>query len=332
MLNKHWEIDTSHNECLLSLYKITLYEAGGDHFDWHRDAVHDRGHIATVEVALESQDLIGGSLQYRDFRFDPAASGRAEQDDNGQQQRDEDVRKSAEYRGADMMKIHVFYTDTEHCIEPVKSGFRVALEYELIIGDAVTIRRPSMSINQGTITFDEERRMSLGGDYEEYADMGKMLAEQQASAKSALSYETSSINPLDVQELLTFLNSCVSSKATPGLMMSHLYPGMAGVSRDILRGYDRLLYDILVSHFDIELEPVCLFTEMDSSRVVRCVSLEKSLYRRSIHDLTLYVTPTAIQCMDTIGGALLDNKDDSSNSQLNYTAMAMILNDRSSAL
>jgi len=137
---------------------------------------------------------------------------------------------------------------------------------------------------------------------------------------------------LGIVELL----SKTPGQRTPALMMSHLYP-LAGVTRYTLHGYDKLLYDALERHFDIEFMPVFLASDDDCSGGsdidMRCVSLQRRgsvdgstghHRRRKTHALTLYITPCAVHCAAKIGESYLDNFD--GGGRFNYTTMAMILN------
>lgn len=82
-------------------YKIQMYKPGG-HFQKHRDTVHGKDHMATRVVFLPSA-FEGGDLVVRQ-------DGREFRINDGQ---------------------CMFYTDCEHEVEPVTSGVRVTLQYDV---------------------------------------------------------------------------------------------------------------------------------------------------------------------------------------------------------
>lgn len=222
--------------------------------------------------------------------------------------------KLGEYCARDPFKLHLFYTDTEHCIEPVSQGYRISLEYEVIKQQDDEVDKYSEY---------ECLRTLFGSSDEPKDDIFEPLA-----------------LPMDPKALEFIVDYLLSNqRRTPALLMSHLYPESRNYSTTLLRGYDRLLYDALKSQFDIELIPVCLWSQEENGNVTHCVPLASSSYH--VHhsrkeQFTLYITPTVVNCMDSLEGAYLDNcdNDDDANDEtvgndqglLNYTTMAMILN------
>ncbi|KDR67008.1 hypothetical protein GALMADRAFT_20872, partial [Galerina marginata CBS 339.88] len=85
----------------MRLYKLALYETGG-HFDWHMDSTHSDKHQATLLLALNTS-WEGGNLA---------------------------LRRSGGPDPWTQLQAVAFYTDTEHRVEPVKSGVRIVLQYD----------------------------------------------------------------------------------------------------------------------------------------------------------------------------------------------------------
>ncbi|KDR65933.1 hypothetical protein GALMADRAFT_81366, partial [Galerina marginata CBS 339.88] len=83
-------------EVNMKLYKLAVYESGG-HFDWHMDSTHSDKHQATLLLALNTS-WEGGNLVLR-------------------------------RKGLETLAV-AFFTDTEHRVEPVKSGVRIILQYD----------------------------------------------------------------------------------------------------------------------------------------------------------------------------------------------------------
>lgn len=92
-----------------SLYKVLLYEQGG-FFDFHRDTEKEDGMIATLVVQLPSH-FSGGEVTVRQNEREKKFEC------------NEDSTFSAYYVS--------FYCDCPHMVEPVTSGYRLALIYNL---------------------------------------------------------------------------------------------------------------------------------------------------------------------------------------------------------
>jgi len=289
--------------------------------------VHSIPHVATLEVSLESPDLIGGCLLFRDFYYDPSRDSRSIYTP-AEIHEEEDVLKLGEYRAHQMLKLCMFYTDIEHRVTQVTRGYRVSIEYEIIkLPDSKELRELD--------ELDVQPDNGCIYDYSEYECVRYLFtekSEQEIDLELPMSMYTSIFDLQEMDEkaaanIIDLLRyESIAQHRTPALLMSHLYPA-AGVTKDTLRGFDGQLYGALERHFDIELMPVCLFTEDDSDdRIERCMSLRHNDKRqRKTHALTLFVTPTGAHAMETLRCAFVDNADNWAP-HLNYTTMAMILN------
>ncbi|EFC39931.1 predicted protein [Naegleria gruberi] len=101
-----------------SLYKMLLYEEGG-FFDFHRDTEKENGMIATLVVQLPSS-FTGGEIVVR-------------------HKEKENIYKTSE--DATFNPYYVsFYCDVSHKVETVKSGYRLALIYNLVYSGADKIQ------------------------------------------------------------------------------------------------------------------------------------------------------------------------------------------------
>jgi hypothetical protein len=96
------------------LYKLAVYEAGG-HFDWHMDSTHSDKHHATMLVALNTS-WEGGDLILRRNGIETHVDLRPQ---------------NAPDRDWIKLQAVVFFTDTEHRVEPVKSGIRIVLQFDV---------------------------------------------------------------------------------------------------------------------------------------------------------------------------------------------------------
>jgi len=297
-MRKHWGVVN----CDLRLQKICLYDVG-DYVDFHRDAVSESAHVATLELSLESADLQGGHLIFRDFFSEPdRESKQRRRHEEMEITEDEDTVVIQDgYHPRDMLKLAMYYTDCEHRIETITRGYRIGLEYEIVQLED-TNRRPK----------EEEKTTHHHPLHDDQPEMNDGIAEK----------------------IVDFLSKqAKTTRVTQALLMSHLYPMSGVTSRQALRGYDRLMYDALVTHHfeNIELMPVCLFEGEDGVET-RCMSLsntieaERDKKRGNKRQITLFLTPTVAQCMERLGQCNVDDSGEPMVPPLAYTTMAMILN------
>jgi len=217
---------------------------------------------------------------------------------------------TSDYQLQDMLKVYMFYTDTEHRVEPVTRGYRILLQYDILVDNNVEL--PVMH---------EKDRFHYDTDV-----TGLFTAMDEDESSSPISLRTFDLfNECEFNEecannIITFFKNA-SLNRIPGLMMSHLYP-IANIEPATLRGFDKLLYKVLNPHFDIEFMPVYLFAENPNDLVSHCVSLHRNRAHHEKRELTLFVTPASTSLLfgTYMGG---NNKP---ASHLNYVAVCMILN------
>ncbi|GAQ83522.1 hypothetical protein KFL_001510250 [Klebsormidium nitens] len=103
------------------LYKCLLYEAG-DFFTSHRDTEREEGMFATLVIALPSAHS-GGELVVRHA---------------GQE-------IVVDFGSRDLYQLHyaAFFADCQHELRPVRSGYRLALVYNLIAQGSTRVPQPA---------------------------------------------------------------------------------------------------------------------------------------------------------------------------------------------
>ncbi|KAJ6258577.1 hypothetical protein Dda_6623 [Drechslerella dactyloides] len=103
---------SSDMEPKLNLYKLLIYERG-DHFKAHRDSPKEDGMIGTVVVVLPSV-FEGGVITLT----------------HGDEVKTFDFAPTGKYNTT----VAAWYSDVKHAVEEIKSGYRIALVYNLIVG------------------------------------------------------------------------------------------------------------------------------------------------------------------------------------------------------
>jgi predicted 2-oxoglutarate/Fe(II)-dependent dioxygenase YbiX len=189
----------------LEPYKLVIYQTGG-HFDQHRDTVRGEGHIGTVVVILNSE-YTGGELEI-------THGGRTEV-------------VTGPYNWVAM------YGDCLHKINPVKSGTRVSLIYDIYsTGNQLLIEGDEQEDE------DDEDDEGIGGFWSR--DMWGVLG----SVPKARGPDTPAIRAaLDGE--LTKLDSVV-------ICLQHMYPACQAVP-GFLKGSDAVLYEVLQDHYDVQV-------------------------------------------------------------------------------
>lgn len=123
-------LDTSSTQIEAKLYKLLLYESGG-HFKLHQDTEKEKGMFGSLIIQLPAEHE-GGDMII---------------EHNGESKRFSFSRESAE-----MSYFTSFYADCHHSIEPILSGYRLVLAFNLILSGETTVALKPMS--QGKIIND----------------------------------------------------------------------------------------------------------------------------------------------------------------------------------
>lgn len=224
------------------LHKLTLSDEGG-HFDWHRGNSSDgRGHNATVLVALNTS-WSGGALHLRHDGAEMAVD------------RHPKITGASEPLADINLKAVAFYTDAELKVEPVTSGTRLVLQYDVFVckGPSPLAYTPGrydftvLDVVRGKLRMD-----FIGEDYRPGPPHDNEL-------------QFPSSSPGKVQALVSAIQKVVSGgTAEIGIPLRHLYRQSA-VCKEHLKGVDAVIYDALSSVFDVSLVPVILHETTDHS-------------------------------------------------------------------
>lgn len=123
--------DMATHKISANLYKLLLYEEGG-HFKRHKDTEKEVGMFGTLLVQLPSQHT-GGQLSVSHVN--------------------KTQKFNFERDSADSAYYAAFYADCEHVLEPVTSGYRLMLAFNLVQQPSSTaIRMPTSSMCQQQTT------------------------------------------------------------------------------------------------------------------------------------------------------------------------------------
>ena len=179
-------------------YKLVIYKEGG-HFEAHRDTVRGKGHIGTLAVILNSE-YRGGELEVTHNGHTEVVTG--------------------PYSWVAM------YGDCLHKINPVTSGTRVSLIYD-IYSKKTDNGYSSSSADIWKVPYDSTTPLSTIPRGADQAQKQKVIE--------------------GMHEQLRGFDSAV-------ICLQHLYPACQA-NPDFLKGGDQLLYDILRDHFALAVLP-----------------------------------------------------------------------------
>jgi hypothetical protein len=187
--------------CQLS--KMAIYEVGG-HFDVHRDTVRSHAHQGTMLVEVRSAHTGG------DLILEPT---------NG-----ESVRWSlSSIPSANITRYIAFFTDVNHRVEPVESGVRIVLQYDIYVDD------------------DDER-----DDWQRYDD------ETADFFRKAIRFSSS----ISIDKLLTLLDDYVTEGLSVSFPLLHLYTDTK-LLPSRLKPADQQIFTALLDHgFHVQMVPV----------------------------------------------------------------------------
>lgn len=219
-----------------TLYKMHLYKEGG-HFEVHRDTVHDAEHAATAVLQLGSR-FTGGDLVLMGVG----------KDDFGEVVRKEerltaDVLSNEQF----MFGLATFYTDIPHCVEPVTSGVRVVLQYDLQFSKT---------------NFQEYSQMDCYTGEPLVRQEAPLLQHAKTTMPTATTANESSLLNNAIEEFGRALTEWRTADAPPCLstvvfLLDHQY-GLATLEAGLLRGNDHMLREGCLASEDawVELVPL----------------------------------------------------------------------------
>ncbi|KAK0217215.1 hypothetical protein IW262DRAFT_177103 [Armillaria fumosa] len=152
------------------------------------------------------------------------------------------------------LKAVAFYTGVEHKVEPVTSGTRLVLQYDVLVCKGPS---PLTYIEVHDFTVLDFVRGKLRMDF-----MGEFYWPGPPHDNEL---QFPSTSPGDVQALVGAIQKIVSRGTEEiGIPLRHLYR-QSSICREYLRGVDAVIYDALSSVFDVSLVPVILHETTDHS-------------------------------------------------------------------
>jgi hypothetical protein len=190
---------------LARLYKLVIYQKGG-HFDQHRDTVRGDGHIGTV-VAILNSEYTGGELEITHGDKTEVVTG--------------------PYNWV------AVYGDCLHKINPVTSGTRVSLIYDIYARE---------SVKDTSTVFEEEDDEPMERDsfWDKHCyEMVSKCDETKARGVDAVAIRDA------VAEELQKLDSVV-------ICLQHMYPASQAVP-GFLKGADAMLHEVLQDHYEVQV-------------------------------------------------------------------------------
>ncbi|KAJ3055670.1 hypothetical protein HK097_009788 [Rhizophlyctis rosea] len=204
------------------LYKLQMYEVGG-HFKRHRDTVHSTNHYGTLIVGLPTNEgYEGGEFVLYPPDREPVTIDL--QVDHWQR------------------RYAVFLTDLEHEVNEVTEGVRVVLQFDLYLEPA--------SPTEG----DKEHAPHAHEDDSDY-DSDDPYSDRSHFEKDhvKLREPDSTDQNLAKTDLLPLLDDF--HQQHPGdnicFLLTHRYP--LAITADNLRAADKVLFDMLVAPYEVEL-------------------------------------------------------------------------------
>jgi hypothetical protein len=153
----------------------------------------------------------------------------------------------------DTLRWVAFYTDVVHRVEPVTSGIRAVLQFDIIIKKEV-----------GDCANDDNEDEDDNDDYEDENynhKMGVFKARFDMTVNDPVllnareEKEGSGPNVPVIKKLIAALQNEVTASKKIALPMFHLYRAKS-VLPEYLKGIDHQLYQYLIQHFDVQLLPV----------------------------------------------------------------------------
>lgn len=188
------------HQLTFQLHKLNLYEVGS-FFDSHVDTLYDKNHIATLLIGLNFE-YEGGELQIK----------------CGDYAQHTHIIRPKEWC--------CFFTDCEHIVQPILSGTRVTLQYNVYID-------PTKLSHLANNKYESNPR---------FIETHSFYKEQRLV-----------VNPDVFSELLQYLNTNLNNK-TIGIVLRHKYHRLTTPTG--LKGFDKQLWNFLgnTQNFKLQLD------------------------------------------------------------------------------
>jgi hypothetical protein len=240
-------------EVKLKLYKLAVYESGG-HFDWHMDTTHSDKHHGTLLLALNTS-WTGGNLILRRNGIETTV----------------DLHPQHPYRDWTMLGVVAFFTDTEHCVEPVESGVRIVLQYDIELakkeeeGGHEEDKEADEENEDEKVEDDEEDEETEEFEAEKLEPWMKKVREVWSERAETDATAQAIADKAALEKVVSTIKAMHSKGAEEvAFALQHLYR-RTSILAEYLKGSDATLYNALLASgdFDISLHPVILSEESD---------------------------------------------------------------------
>jgi predicted 2-oxoglutarate/Fe(II)-dependent dioxygenase YbiX len=212
-------------------YKLVIYQPGG-HFRKHRDAVRGEGHIGTLVVILNSP-YTGGELEVTSEGHTHVFTG--------------------PFRWVAM------YGDDMHKINPVTSGTRVSLIYDIYAAGSPQTTVTEQTSGQSLIASEDANSQDSAGDNDSVSSKEsqpltkhELFGGSYARRGGGLGDDVRGVTAKGRAKLHTALNDELKTYTNVIICLLHLYPACQAVP-GFLKGGDAVLYDLLRDHYDVQV-------------------------------------------------------------------------------
>jgi predicted 2-oxoglutarate/Fe(II)-dependent dioxygenase YbiX len=225
--NSHSDVQRMHNTGVeLRPYKLVIYQPGG-HFRKHRDAVRGEGHIGTLVVILNSP-YTGGELEVTAEGHTHVFTG--------------------PFRWVAM------YGDDMHKINPVTSGTRVSLIYDICATGSPQTTVTEQTTGQSLTASEDANSQDGAGDSDSVSssDESHLFTKDELFGGGELDDDVRGVTAKGRAKLHTALNNYLKTYNNVIICLLHLYPACQAVP-GFLKGGDAVLYDLLCDHYDVQV-------------------------------------------------------------------------------
>ncbi len=267
------------SEIRLKFSKMAFYDSGG-HFDVHRDTVHNKYHQGTLLVEVVSLHTGGDlvlemngekyrwELQNRDPQFQLNVKSKNEEEDEkenddneGGEEEDEDDASGNEVeekKNIKNVKFIAFYTDVVHSVEPVTSGMRAVIQFDIyalyenaIKDDDSDIEKipeeeeVHLKITQETIDEDEDEK-------KKDEDVNKNFFE------NVENFDSDKVNSAMTSKIVSLLDSSVTDNKGIAFPLLHLYTNTQVLVETLKQGDRQIFQACLDAGYCVQMVPIII--------------------------------------------------------------------------
>lgn len=241
----------------LQLCKLAVYQEGG-HFVEHKDTAHAPNHQGTLLIEVKSEHE-GGKLI---FTADDIAIGEW----SLESEHTPAIKKSSFYYHHPTVRWCAFHTDITHKVEPVVSGVRAVLQFDILVqhcdSDAPQAKAADDAEGNGDDEAEEEDEQE--NDYDDDIDGGRGEGSNECEEAAAMMPNGHLGRTADtaVAAFIEKLEHAVAEQSI-ALPLFHSYH-QAYLRPEFLKSVDRALFDALLkAGHSILLSPVIIRSTSD---------------------------------------------------------------------